>query len=589
MMMLRRMYPQSSSMDFVLKYLSDYKKESILAPLFKMLEAVFELLVPLVVRDLIDVGIASGDRAYVMRSCVILVIVAVTGLVMALTAQYYAAKAAVYSATAMRRDMFYHVTSFSPETMEGQGASVMVTRMTSDLLQVQNGINMFLRLFLRSPFIVFGALVMAALVDAGSAVIFAAVIGGLSLVVWLIMRSTLPMFSAIAKRLEGLLLLVGENLEGVRVIRAFRRESSEKEDFDKRTDELYTAQVLAGRISAWSNPLTYLIVNLGLVVLLWYTHGEVDTGRLTQGDVVALANYMSQILVELLKLANFILLLTRAFASVDRIRAVMAVEPETRDFLQTDETTGAEDMAVQFSHVSFTYPGDSEAAIEDISFSLRAGGTLGVVGGTGSGKSTVTALIQHLFDRDSGEITVYGRDAKAYTDSELSALIGTVPQHAELFFGTIRSNLLMAKGDASDDDIQEALSMSCSADFVAGKRDGVDEKVLRGGTNFSGGQRQRLTIARALMKKPKLLILDDSSSALDLATERQLLDNISALPWHPAVLIISQRASSCIHADNILVMEDGEMAGYGSHEKLMETASVYREIYHAQFPAEVEP
>ena len=553
-----------------------------------MLEAIFELLVPLVVRDLIDVGIANGDKSYVMRSCIILVVVAVTGLVMAITAQYYAARAAVYSATAMRRDMFDHVMAFSPETMEGMGASVMTTRMTSDLLQVQNGINMFLRLFLRSPFIVFGALIMACAVDRGSTLVFAAVIAALSLAVYLIMRSTLPMFSAIAKRLEKLLLLVGENIEGVRVVRAFRREDGEVADFNEKTEDMFQAQIVAGRISAWTNPLTYLIVNLGLVVLLWYTGDRVNTGRLSQGDVVALANYMSQILVELLKLANFILLLTRAMASVDRIESVMAVKPETRSFSPEDAGNAGHDVALKFSDVSFTYPGDSEAAIEHVSFELKRGEILGVVGSTGSGKSTIISLAGHLFDVDSGTVTVEGRDARGYSDSEMSKVLAVVPQHAELFSGTIRSNLLMANKDADDELINRALMASCSADFVSQKRLGTDEPVQRGGANFSGGQRQRLTIARALLKQAPILILDDSSSALDLGTERRLLDNIRALPWQPAVVIISQRASSCKNADNILVMEDGQMAGFGPHEKLMEESEIYREIYHAQFPEGVQ-
>ncbi len=576
-------------MDFCIKYLKDYKKESILAPLFKMLEAIFELLVPLVVRDMIDVGIAAGDRRYVMRSCLILVVLAVTGLVMAITAQYYAARAAVYAATAMREDMYRHVTSFSPETMESMGTSVMVTRMTSDLLQVQNGINMFLRLFLRSPFIVFGALIMAGVVDKGSTLIFAAVIGGLSLVVYLIMRSTLPIFSDIGKKLEKLLLIVGENIEGVRVIRAFGREADEVEGFNEKTGDMYRTQIRAGHISAWTNPLTYLIVNLGLAVLLWYSYDMVDTGRLSQGDVVALANYMSQILVELLKLANFILLLTRAFASAARIRAVMETEPEKRSFSDDKNVDVSKDVPVlEFKDVTFTYPGENEAAIEEISFSLKAGETLGVVGSTGSGKSTLISLAEHLFDVDKGLVKIKGRDVKSYSDSELSSIVSSVPQHARLFSGTIRSNLTMAKRDAGDDVINMALEASCSLEFVMKKENGIDEKVQRGGTNFSGGQRQRLTIARALMKQPDILMLDDSSSALDLGTERRLLDNLSKLPWHPAVVIISQRASSCRNAAHILVMEDGSMAGYGTHDELMSDSEVYREIYHAQFPEEDE-
>lgn len=569
-------------MNFVLRYLSSYKKESILAPLFKMLEAVFELLVPLVVKDLIDVGIRSGDRSYIIRDFTLMILLAAVGLVMAITAQYYAAKAAVYSATSMRRDLFYHVMSFSPQTMEGQGASVMVTRMTSDLLQVQNGINMFLRLFLRSPFIVFGALIMAFTVDMGASLIFVAVIALLSLVVYLITRSTLPMFSSIGKKLEKLLLMVGENLEGVRVIRAFRREAAEVEEFNEKTSELYQSQIRAGAVSAWSNPLTYLIVNLGLVVLLYYTHDRVDTGRLSQGDVVALANYMSQILVELLKFANFIVLLSRAFASVDRIRAVMEVTPETRHY--SSDYTKESESVVEFSGVTFTYPGEGEAAVSDISFSLAPGGTLGIVGGTGSGKSTIISLAEHLFDADSGSITVMGRNIKSYSDSELAGVLSAVPQQARLFSGTIKKNLLMGNPKATEEEMREALIASCSVDFVYAKERGIDEPVLRGGTNYSGGQRQRLTIARALMKKTKVLILDDSSSALDLATEKRLLTNISKLPWHPAVIIISQRASSCMGADNILVMDDGGMVGYGGHDKLMADCEVYRQIYHAQFP-----
>ena len=578
-------------MNFVLSYLKEYKKEAILAPLFKMLEAIFELLVPLVVASIINVGILKGNEAYLYRMCGVLILLAVVGVVTAITAQYFAAKAAIYSARAMRKDLYHHIGSFSPETMNGFGASKLITRVTNDINQVQNGINMFLRLFLRSPFIVFGALFMAFLVDAKASWIFVVVIVLLSAIVYAIMKSTLPRYKKIQTALEILLRRVSENISGVRVVRAFRQEMSEYEGFTSEAKDLYEKQVETGKISALLNPLTYVVVNFGVIALLYYSGINVNNGYMNQGEVVALTNYMSQILVELIKLANLILLLTRAFASVDRVEEVMNAAPDCRTFVEQPNLQEADEKKnsaeVEFSHVDFSYPDGQEMVLSEINFSVNKGEFFTIIGGTGSGKSTLTELLTHDFDATKGKILLRGKEVASYLDSEISKLIGVVPQQAGLFGGTIESNLKMAKEDATEEELWEALSQAQVADVIK-EKDGLFTEVQRGGNNFSGGQRQRLTIARALVKKPEILILDDSASALDLATERRLRETLKNLSWHPTIFFISQRASSCIDADGVLVLEDGHIMGLGTHDELLANCPTYQEIYYCQFPKEGE-
>ena len=605
-------------MRFVLSYLSEYKKETILAPLFKMLEAIFELLVPLVVASIINKGILLGDEGYLLRMSGVLPFLAVVGVVTAVTAQYFAAKAAIYSASKMRRDLYIKIGSFSDAAMNYFGDAKLITRLTNDINQVQNGINMVLRLFLRSPFIVFGAFVMACVVDAKASVIFIVVIGVLTLIIYLIMKSTLPRYKKIQKALERLFTQVNENISGVRVIRGFRLEKSEYEEFSAAASDLYGQQIATGRISVLLNPLTYVAVNLGVVALLYYSGIQVNTGRLNQGEVVALTNYMSQILVELLKFANTILLLTRAFASVDRLEEVMnynedgsissiALLPQgcgcpvdtSREARSTDRagrreptesarvgnSDGAnEPSVVSFENVSFSYPDGQEDVVENISFDLNKGDFFTIIGGTGSGKSSLMQLLVHAYDATGGEVRIGGRNVTEFTDSEIAQVIGVVPQRAELFAGTVESNLRMSKADASEEEMWEALSVAQISDVIK-EKGGLPTRVARRGNNFSGGQRQRLTIARALVKKPKILILDDSASALDLGTERRLRDALKSLPWKPTILFISQRASSCIDADGVLVLEDGQAVGLGTHEELLSNCSTYQEIYYCQFPA----
>jgi len=595
-------------MKYVFRYLGEYKKESILAPLFKMLEAIFELLVPLVMAKIIDYGIAAGDKAYIMRMCSLLVLLAVVGLVSSITAQYFAAKAATYAAGNMRRDLFYHMMSLSNEQMDLAGGATLVTRVTNDVTQVQNGMNMFLRLFLRSPFIVFGAVIMAFTVDVKGALVFCVVIPVLALIVYLIMRRTLPMYKKIQKQLDHLLLRVDEGLSGVRVLRAFRRQKVEEERFQNENRELYDYQMKTGGISAWMNPLTYVFVNLGVVFILWVGALRVNAGDLLTGETVALVNYMNQILVELIKLANLIVLLVRAFASVSRMEEVLETTPDTRkhgedlegknSVMATDASfaeaagsektaSGGEEPLVSMKDVCFSYA-DGGEVLSHIDFSVKPGEFIGVVGGTGSGKSTLVSLLRHNYDATEGEIFFDGKPVESYSDEELNRRIGLVPQRAALFMGTIESNLKMARKDATEQEMQEALAVARAKEIVDGKPLGLQEPVQKGGTNFSGGQRQRLTIARELLKQSPLLILDDSSSALDLATERALREGILSLPNHPAVIMISQRASSVLMADKILVLEDGAVAGYGSHEELMKDCEIYQEIYYAQFPKDEE-
>ncbi|MDD7664100.1 MAG: ABC transporter ATP-binding protein [Lachnospiraceae bacterium] len=571
-------------MRFAAHYLGEYKKESILAPIFKMLEAIFELFVPLVMAKIIDVGIAQSDKGYILRMCGLLMLLAVIGLIVAITAQYFSAKAAINAAGRIRSDVFFHIMKFSRGTLETAGTASLVTRITNDVNQVQNGMNMFLRLFLRSPFIVFGAMIMSFTVDVKAALVFCVVIPVLGLVVYLVMRATLPKFKRIQEGLEKILLTVNENLEGVRVIRAFRVEDKQDKKFKDETSDLYGRQISSGRISALLNPVTYAVINLGIAAVLWISGGQVYTGDLTQGEAVALINYMSQILVELIKLANLILLLTRAISSADRLEEVLKTEPDERTHEKNSSSAEENsENAIEFKNLSFTYPGSRDYSLSDISIMLKKGQSLGIIGGTGSGKSSLVRLLRHAYDPTSGELLLFGKDIREYSDEELVRKIGHVPQKANLFAGTIAYNLRLAKPDASEQEMWEALEEAQAKEIVENKENKLEEQIQRGGTNFSGGQKQRLTIARALIKKPQLLILDDSASALDMLTERHLHDAIEKLPWHPTSVIISQRASSVMTCDQILVLEGGKAVGLGTSEELLKTCPIYKEIYTTQF------
>lgn len=575
-------------MKFLLQYLKDYKKESILAPLFKMCEAVFELLVPLVMAAIIDQGIADGDISYVIRMCIVLVVLAVVGLIFAVTAQYFAAKAAIFSAAKMRKDLFCHVMDMSAASHESMGTSALTTRITSDINQIQNGVNMFLRLFLRSPFIVLGAMVMALIVDVKATLIFVGVIAALAVVVYAVMKSTLPIFSGIQRKMEKIFLAVGENLEGARVIRAFGNQEEESAAFADSTQALYGDQMKAGRVSALLNPVTYVIVNLGIVVILWFGSTQVNQGMLAKGEVVALVNYMSQILVELIKLANLIVLLMRAVPSIGRVQQVMELQADERIYTDKEaEGTGTQEApAVEYQDVSFCYPDGSEPALSHLCLTVPRHSTVGIIGGTGSGKSTLLQLLYHRYDVTEGQIRINGQDVRSYTREELSKLIGVVPQKAVLFHGTIRDNLKMGREDVTQEMLEEAATAAQADNVIAAKQDGWDEEVLQDAMNFSGGQRQRLTIARALAGRPQILLLDDSASALDVATDAALRKAIRNLTWQPTVFIISQRASSVMDADWIVVLEDGVCVGSGTHEALLRDNEVYQEIYYSQFPKE---
>ena len=571
-------------MRFAAHYLGEYKKESILAPIFKMLEAIFELFVPLVMAKIIDVGIAQSDKGYILRMCGLLMLLAVIGLIVAITAQYFSAKAAINAAGRIRSDVFFHIMKFSRGTLETAGTASLVTRITNDVNQVQNGMNMFLRLFLRSPFIVFGAMIMSFTVDVKAALVFCVVIPVLGLVVYLVMRATLPKFKRIQEGLEKILLTVNENLEGVRVIRAFRVEDKQDKRFKDETSDLYGRQISSGRISALLNPVTYAVINLGIAAVLWISGGQVYTGDLTQGEAVALINYMSQILVELIKLANLILLLTRAISSADRLEEVLKTEPDERTHQKNPENAEVNsENAIEFKNLSFTYPGSRDYSLSDISITLKKGQSLGIIGGTGSGKSSLVRLLRHAYDPTSGELLLFGKNIREYSDEELVRIIGHVPQKANLFAGTIAYNLRLAKPDATEQEMWEALEEAQAKEIVENKENKLEEQIQRGGTNFSGGQKQRLTIARALIKKPQLLILDDSASALDMLTERHLHDAIEKLPWHPTSVIISQRASSVMTCDQILVLEGGKAVGLGTSDELLKTCPIYKEIYTTQF------
>ena len=568
-------------------YIREYKKECVLAPLFKMLEATFELFVPLVVSGIIDNGIGNNDKDYIIKMCLLLIGLALIGLVCSITAQYFSAKAAVGCATGMRHYLFKHIQSLSFTEMDKIGASTLVTRMTSDINQVQNGVNLVLRLFLRSPFIVFGAMIMAFTIDYKAALVFVAAIPVLALIVFGIMLSTRPMYKNVQAGLDKILGITRENLTGVRVIRAFNMEDEEIGRFKEANQNLNKLQKFVGKISGLMNPLTYVVVNVSIIALIWIGALRVNLGTLSQGQVVALYNYMSQILVELIKLANLVISITKALACSGRIDTVFQVQ-SGMEYGIIKATYGFDDNtpAVEFKNVSLKYSGGGDNALTGISFSVMPGETVGVIGGTGSGKTSLVSLIPRFYDATVGEVLINGINVKEYTEASLKKKVAVVMQKAILFKGTIRDNMKWGDADASDDDILEALRVSQSLEFVEKKRGKLDAYIDQQGKNLSGGQKQRLNIARALVRKPDILILDDSASALDYATDAALRNAISNLNPAPTLFIVSQRAASLMHADKIIVLDDGEMVGIGTHEELLAGCEVYQEIYNSQFKQE---
>ena len=564
-------------------YLRRFRKESILAPLFKMLEATFDLLVPMVVADIIKIGIAGGDTTYIWTRCGLLVLMALIGLLCSFTAQYFAARAAIGTSTGLRHELMAHIQSLSFSELDTLGVSTLITRMTSDVNQVQNGLNMFLRLFLRSPFIVAGAMIAAFTIDTQIALIFLAAIPVLAVIVFGIMRITSPMYKTVQARLDAVTGATRENLSGVRVVRAFGREDAEEENFVQQDGSLNAMQLKVGRIAALMNPLTYVVVNLGIIGILYFGANKIGSGALLSGDVVALVNYMSQILVELVKLANLVVLLTRAIASMGRVSQVLDT-PSTMAFPEKPVSAdAASDVAVAFDHVSLRYQGAGAESLSDVTFTAKKGQTIGVIGGTGSGKTTLVSLIPRFYDATKGQVTLLGQPITAYSKEELNRHVAVVMQKAQLFKGTIRSNLLWGNENATDEELWHALSIAQSEDFVRQKPGKLDDPVEQGGRNLSGGQRQRLTIARALVGHPDILILDDSASALDYATDAALRKALRTLPAETTLFIVSQRTSSLRHADQIIVLDDGHVVGIGKHDALMQTCEVYREIHESQF------
>ena len=564
-------------------YLRRFRKESILAPLFKMLEATFDLLVPMVVADIIKVGITNGNTTYIWTRCGLLVLMALIGLLCSFTAQYFAARAAIGTSTGLRHELMAHIQSLSFSELDTLGVSTLITRMTSDVNQVQNGLNMFLRLFLRSPFIVAGAMIAAFTIDTQIALIFLAAIPVLAVIVFGIMRITSPMYKTVQSRLDAVTGATRENLSGVRVVRAFGREDAEEENFVQQNGSLNAMQLKVGRIAALMNPLTYVVVNLGIIGILYFGANKIGSGALLSGDVVALVNYMSQILVELVKLANLVVLLTRAIASMGRVSQVLDT-PSTMAFPEKPVSAdAASDVAVAFDHVSLRYQGAGAESLSDVTFTAKKGQTIGVIGGTGSGKTTLVSLIPRFYDATKGQVTLLGQPITAYSKEELNRHVAVVMQKAQLFKGTIRSNLLWGNENATDEELWHALSIAQSEDFVRQKPGKLDDPVEQGGRNLSGGQRQRLTIARALVGHPDILILDDSASALDYATDAALRKALRTLPAETTLFIVSQRTSSLRHADQIIVLDDGHVVGIGTHDALMQTCEVYREIHESQF------
>ena len=582
-------------MKSLLKYIKDYKKESILAPLFKMLEASFELMVPLVMASIIDRGIADNDTSHIIKMGLILVLLAAVGLISAVTAQYFSAKAAVGFATKLRSALFSHIQSLSYTELDTVGTSTLITRMTSDVNQLQNGVNLTLRLLLRSPFIVFGAMIMAFTVDVKAALIFVVAIPLLSIVVFGIMIVSMPLYKKVQAALDKILGRTRENLAGARVIRAFCNEESEIAEFDKENELLLNTQVFVGKISAAMNPVTYIIVNIALVVLLWTGAIRVDSGIITQGEVVALVNYMSQILVELVKMANLIIQLTKALACAKRVEGIFAITSSMSDgIFEKDDTSVInkentdENAAIIFDHVSLTYSGGGDESLTDINFTVQKGETIGIIGGTGSGKTSVVNLIPRFYDATKGRVMIDGFNVKDYEIAALREKIGIVPQKAVLFKGTIKENLLWGNENATTEDLEKALEISQAKEFVDTKDGRLDFPIAQGGKNLSGGQKQRLTIARAIVRNPQILILDDSASALDFATDAKLRQAVKGMKNDMSVIIVSQRASSIQYADKIIVMDDGKMAGIGTHDQLLAENEIYQEIYYSQFPKRKE-
>ncbi len=570
-------------MKSLLKYIKDYKKESILAPLFKMLEASFELMVPLVMAAIIDNGIANSDTPYIFQMGAVLVLLAAVGLASSVTAQYFSAKAAVGFATKLRSALFAHIQGLSYTELDTIGTSTLITRMTSDVNQIQNGVNLTLRLLLRSPFIVFGAMVMAFTVDVQAALIFVVTIPLLAVVVFGIMLASMPLYKKVQAALDKILGRTRENLAGARVIRAFCNEESETADFEQENELLLNTQVFVGKISAAMNPVTYIIINLALVILLWTGAIRVDNGIITQGEVVALVNYMSQILVELVKMANLIIQLTKALACAKRVENIFGITSSMENGTLQDVISG-ENAAIVFEHASLTYSGGGDESLTDIDFVVKKGETVGIIGGTGSGKTSVVNLIPRFYDATKGRVIVDGIPVKDYEISALREKIGVVPQKAVLFKGTIRENLLWGNENASEQDIEDALRISQAKEFVDTKDGRLDFMIAQGGKNLSGGQKQRLTIARAIVRKPEILILDDSASALDFATDAKLRAAVKEMGNQMTVIIVSQRAASIQYADKIVVLDDGAVAGIGTHEQLLADNVIYQEIYYSQFP-----
>ena len=567
-------------------YLKHYKKESIIAPLFKLLEVVFDLLVPMVVAQIIDVGIAGNNRPYIIGRFGILVLMAAVGLCCSFTAQYFAAKAAVGFATKLRYSLFSHIETLSFSEMDTVGSSTLITRITSDINQVQSGVNMVLRLFLRSPFIVFGAMIMAFTVNVKAALVFVVTIPLLSVVVFSVMLASIPLFKKVQSGLDQVLGHTRENLEGARVIRAFNKEEDEAREFNASNEFLTNMQLVVGRISTLMNPLTYIVINCAIIAVIWVGGKQVYGGIITQGEVVALVNYMSQILVELVKLANLIILINKAIACGNRIEEVLETKSSIVNAPSEVNAASDSENAVVFSHVSMAYASTSEEALTDIDFTAKKGQTIGIIGGTGSGKSSVVNLIPRFYDVSKGSVLVNGRDVRDYDLTELRDKIGVVMQKAVLFQGTIAENLRWGKPDATDEELWHAIEVAQATDVVEGKEGKLDYMIEQGGRNLSGGQKQRLTIARAVVKNPDILILDDSASALDFATDARLRAALRNLQGNKTIFIVSQRTSSIQFADQIIVMDDGQVAGIGTHEQLLEQCETYREIYESQFKKE---
>ena len=585
------MHRNEDFMKQLIMYLKDYKKESILAPLFKLLEAFFELMVPLVMANIIDYGISNRSMGYIGKMGLLLLLLGIVGLASSITAQFFAAKAAVGFSTKLRQALFNHIEDLSFTDIDKAGTSTMITRMTSDVNQVQSGVNMTLRLFLRSPIIVFGAMIMAFTIDVKCALIFVVAIPLLSVVVFGIILSTIPLYKKVQSKLDQVLGITRENLTGVRVIRAFHQEAKEADRFRENNEALSAMQIFVGKISACMNPVTYIIVNGAIIALIYTGAVQVNIGNLSQGEVVAIINYMNQILVELVKLANLIVTMTKALACAERVASVFeigadATEDEKKAALDNSIAAKVDEKApfLNFNHVSLTYQGAGAPTLQDMNFNVNRGDTVGIIGGTGSGKTSLVNLIPGFYPATEGEILLEGRDIRTMRDEELRGRIGVVPQKAVLFKGTIRSNLQWGKPDATEEEMWKALELAQASEVVDGKPGKLDATVAQNGKNFSGGQRQRLTIARALVRNPEILILDDSASALDYATDAKLRAALRTLEDKTTTFIVSQRASTIRHADKIIVLDDGEIAGMGTHDELLKDCTVYQEIYYSQYP-----